>query len=799
MEELLDLLAPLYRHKNLNEPMLADLLGYLSRRLTGGVAIPIDRLRYIVEVLTDFVATAKTLEGEVVDIVEDRCLRYPHVNVAYWVEEGSRYYVRAGREAARAFFRGETEESRRLWDQLNTSLKLPDVERRLALYAGLLCDQEGVSLRPCTDLSQDLINELGELEHHEENGFSTDGTDIYLPTEIAISPDQEINYLYYLTGVAHEVAHLEFKSFDFHLADIPEQIKRLREKYKKEKEEKKEKAKNKRESIIDILKKRGMNVEPADPALRKSGLSQFFDLFPSRRVARYIANLVEDGRVDMLLYRHYPGLRNYSRIVAQENWKNRPRIDDLEDVPAVFEAVLQLALMRKVKGNVPDGIKPAVRDIYYAYHKIFSKPDPTVYDTALLTEEIYDILNRNFDLSGSESYYLSILPQTLPYRGSMRPDYVKIEGHLRALGEKKGGGGSEVKAAPPEEDGRYLYPEWDHSIKAYRPDWCSIREEVFLKGVSFETGPGQGLDLSFYLKTQARYKGTIAKLRKSFLTAKPEALTATKGWDDGDEVDMDALYDAITDFKAGGALNDRVYTKTEKKLRDVAVAFLVDVSFSTSREVSADRTIIDLQKEAIILMGEALEAIGDRYAVYSFQDTGREKVGFYIVKDFADCYDDRTKARIGALHPTHGFTRMGVALRHTIHKMDGLAARTKLIMVITDGQPEYVKYLGEEVFLVKESGWEGRTVRGLQWAREYRLHEEDYAYDDVKQSLLEARLKGIHAFSVAIPGVGSSRPQSIRQAEAYLDKIFGRKRYVVVDNIVNLPYKLPHIFKTLTT
>ena len=794
LEGLLDHLGPLYRHKNLGELMLIDLLGYLARRITQGSFIPLSRLRYILEILIDFVTIANTFESEIVEIVEDRCLKYPQVNVAYWAEEGARCYIRAGRNAALAFFRGETEESRLLWDQLNTSLKLQNVERRLTLYMNLICDQEGVSLRPSTQLSQELINEQGEVERQEENGFSTDGVDIYLPTEISISPDQELNYLYYLTGVAHEVAHIEFKTFDFNLEEISDQVKRLKEKYNKEREDKKEKAKSKSELIMNLLKRRGMEVEHVEPPSNKSDLTTFFELFPSSKMARYIANLVEDGRVDMLLYGHYPGLRKSNQTVARENWKNRPPIDELEDVPAVFESVLQLTLMRKVKGKVPEGNKSAIRDIYYAYHKIFSRPDPTIYDTALLTEEIYDILNQRFRLSDNERYYLSVLPQTLPYRGGMMPDYAeKVAGHLSHEGEKKGGGEREVKMAEqPQEKGDYAYPEWDHDIKAYRPDWCSLKEETL-------SGEDENIDLSFYLKTQAKYRGTIAKLRKSFLMAKPETFIATKGWEDGDEVDVDALYDAIADFKAGGSLTDRLYIKTERKVRDVAVAFLVDASFSTSREVSSDLTIMDLEKEALILMEEALEAIGDQHAIYSFQDTGREKINFYIIKDFADRYEDRVKSQIGALFPTHGFTRMGAALRHTIHKMENVDAKTKLILIITDGQPEYLSFLGDEIFMVEESSWEGRTVKGSQWARGYQLHSEDYAYDDVKQTLLEARLKGIHSFCVAIPGVGPARSKALREAETYLDKMFDGNRYIIVDNILNLPYRLPHIFKKLTT
>ena len=128
----------------------------------------------------------------------------------------------------------------------------------------------------------------------------------------------------------------------------------------------------------------------------------------------------------------------------------------------------------------------------------------------------------------------------------------------------------------------------------------------------------------------------------------------------------------------------------------MAVAFLLDMSGSTGEAIKtvmssvpgaldsgassferAQRRIIDVEKEAIVLMMDALESIGDRYGVYGFSGHGRDNVEFYVIKDIEEDFSLEIAKRFGRVGPLHA-TRMGPAIRHTTTKLRGEQTRVKI-------------------------------------------------------------------------------------------------------------------------
>ena len=69
--------------------------------------------------------------------------------------------------------------------------------------------------------------------------------------------------------------------------------------------------------------------------------------------------------------------------------------------------------------------------------------------------------------------------------------------------------------------------------------------------------------------------------------------------------------------------DDRFYAATRRARRDLALALLVDVSASTDSWVSGGHRIIDVEKESLIVLLEALDALGDRHAAVAFSGEGR--------------------------------------------------------------------------------------------------------------------------------------------------------------------------------
>ncbi|CAN0568424.1 unnamed protein product, partial [Laminaria digitata] len=216
----------------------------------------------------------------------------------------------------------------------------------------------------------------------------------------------------------------------------------------------------------------------------------------------------------------------------------------------------------------------------------------------------------------------------------------------------------------------------------------------------------------------------------------------------------------VVDRRARISPTSRVYVKRDKKDRDVTTAFVVDMSSSTDRKIDGRKRIIDIEKEALLLMCEALEAIRDEYAIYGFSGSGRDDSQFYVVKELGERYDDRVKGRIGGIY-AHQKTPMGPALRHATRRLAAADSQVKLMILLTDGKP-----------------YDSDTYQ-----------DNTYAQEDTKMALREARREKIHLFCVTVDKEGGD----------YLPHMYSDANFVIIDDVRTLPQKLPQLYRRLTT
>ena len=73
--------------------------------------------------------------------------------------------------------------------------------------------------------------------------------------------------------------------------------------------------------------------------------------------------------------------------------------------------------------------------------------------------------------------------------------------------------------------------------------------------------------------------------------------------------------------------------------------------------------MLDVEKEALLVVCEALEALGDRYGVFAFSGEGPESVCVLTLKAFDQRADAIVRRRIAALDSDR-YTRLGAAIRH---------------------------------------------------------------------------------------------------------------------------------------
>jgi nitric oxide reductase activation protein len=307
------------------------------------------------------------------------------------------------------------------------------------------------------------------------------------------------------------------------------------------------------------------------------------------------------------------------------------------------------------------------------------------------------------------------------------------------------------------DDVAFAYDEWDRELSDYRVGWSRVIEKHVKEG-----------DRSFVELTRARYRGVISSIRHQFQLMKPENLTRINRELDGEDYDLNALVDFVVDRRADGKQAENIYTKRLRKQRDVAVSILLDQSSSTARTITRNplqpythpgRRIIEIEKEGLVLMSEALEAVGDVYSINGFTSEGRRNVKFYVVKDFSEKYSDDVEKRIGGITFQNN-TRLGAAIRHAAHKLNRQDSRTKLLIILTDGRPY-----------------------------DHDYGDARYAREDVREALLEAKTIGITPFCITID----------RESEAELRDLYGDVGYTIIDDVLSLPERMPNIYRRLTS
>ena len=74
------------------------------------------------------------------------------------------------------------------------------------------------------------------------------------------------------------------------------------------------------------------------------------------------------------------------------------------------------------------------------------------------------------------------------------------------------------------------------------------------------------------------------------------------------------------------------------------------------------RKIIDVQREAMVVMAAALEALGDAYGIYGFSGYGKDCVEVYVAKEPSQGFRKLPCSPSLAMTPKRS-TRMGPAIR----------------------------------------------------------------------------------------------------------------------------------------
>lgn len=282
------------------------------------------------------------------------------------------------------------------------------------------------------------------------------------------------------------------------------------------------------------------------------------------------------------------------------------------------------------------------------------------------------------------------------------------------------------------------YPEWDHRIQAYREPGAVVRL------LPAAVGPQQWVD-----DTLAEHRSMLDAIRRRFEMLRGQR-TPLRRQLDGDDLDLDACIDARADLHAGHPMPQTLYRSHKRTKRDLAILLLIDVSGSTDGWVSSGRRVIDVEREALLLVCIALGAMGEPYAAQAFSGHGPQSVTVRTLKRFDEAYGNPVATRIAALEPER-YTRAGAAIRHGSATLMREPAAQRLLLLLSDGKPNDVDV------------YEGR-----------------YGVEDMRRAVIEAKLQGIAPFCLTVD----------RHAAGYLPGVFGANQYALLAKPSMLPAAL---------
>jgi len=287
-------------------------------------------------------------------------------------------------------------------------------------------------------------------------------------------------------------------------------------------------------------------------------------------------------------------------------------------------------------------------------------------------------------------------------------------------------------------------PEWNYRTQQLEDDRCLL-QPMLPKNSSPQPLPMKLQKTAKAIQAQFEQLASV----RYWLKAQPQ----------GEELDLSAWLDFHVESKISPTQERGLYQSFRGNNRDISSLLLADLSMSTDAYLDDDNRVIDVVRDSMLLFGEALNSVGDKFAMYGFSSVKRSNVRFTMLKNFNEPYNDEIRGRVQSIRPGF-YTRMGAAIRQATKVLQEQRSTQKLLLILTDGKPNDIDH------------YEGR-----------------FGIEDTHQAIAEANKLGIKPFCITID----------QEAEEYLPYLFGRDGFTVILRPAQLPVRLPQLYHQLTS
>ncbi len=316
---------------------------------------------------------------------------------------------------------------------------------------------------------------------------------------------------------------------------------------------------------------------------------------------------------------------------------------------------------------------------------------------------------------------------------------------LEATADNENNGVGRARLATPDQRGTVIakYPEWDRVHGIERPEWTTVREVLARPGDPHVVE--DALDRADVLRN--RIKQLVRGVRVGRTIRLKRQL-------DGHDLDVDAMLEAGIALRISQEPDPRIFRSSTSKHRDLAVLLLIDISESTRDRLASGTSILDVERLAVAVLAEAMNALGDPFCLLAFASNGRDDVEMTSVKAFGEPYDRACIRRLAGLSSGLS-TRLGTALRHAGEEISRARSFRKLVIVLTDGEPSDID-VADPLDLIEDS----------------------------RRAALALKTRGIDGLGVVLDSSGMSAAS----------RIFGRGNTMLVHRVDDLPSRLSELY-----
>lgn len=492
-----------------------------------------------------------------------------------------------------------------------------------------------------------------------------------------------------------------------------------------------------------------------------------------------VISVIEDARVEALSIRRFPGLKQlwaklHTATPAQSktcgdylNRLARALLDDsyVDDDAWIAEGRALFALAAQDQGNKLDSNHTSWEIGVQLAHSLSQKriafnPRTDLLNAPYRDDNRYFWEFEEFDFNKAASAGYESIKQVRKNVNVMEmANEIEVEGagddaqEIWVLStemfpyEDMGKSWNELEGKEPVSD-PFHYSEWDYQIQLERPAWATVLEKRAKSG-----------DLQIIDGIAAQYKREIHRMKFLLDAMQPQGVQRIRKLEDGDEIDINAAIASFIDIRLGNQPDPRIMMRSVRKTRDFSILVLLDLSESTNEKVQdQEYSVRELTQQACVLLADAINKVGDPFAIHGFCSDGRHDVEYYRFKDFDQHWDEAPKAKLAGMTGQLS-TRMGAAIRHAGHHLKLQRSAKKLLIVITDGEPADI------------------DVRDPQYLRM-----------DTKKAVEEVAKHGVLTYCMSLDP----------RADNYVSRIFGQNNFMVVDHVARLPEKLPLLYAGLT-